>query len=103
MQALLLLAVALVRILYAEPAEERLRVRTATEAVQVARATLAPRDRVSKLDTVELIKGADQANGGQMTWHVQLELAPAVSEANAAPRYADVLIDAHQGTTLRVQ
>ncbi|MBV9748255.1 MAG: hypothetical protein JO157_05530, partial [Acetobacteraceae bacterium] len=84
---LLLLAVALVKILYAEPAEERLRVRTAAEAVQVARATLAPRDRVSKLDTVELIKGTDQSSGGQMTWHVQLELAPTASEANAAPHY----------------
>ena len=48
----------------------------ATEAVIKARASLASSIRVTKVDAIELIRGADAADPTLASWHIRFNLAP---------------------------
>jgi hypothetical protein len=94
--AIIFLAVALTKIVYSEPSH--LRVRSAAEAVAIARREIVDKFEVAKVSKIELLKDpSDRASNA--TWHAQLELVPKPSNdpSVSGRRYLDVFITARKG------
>ena len=86
------IAAALVSALLGAPTKTAVAIETATAAVENARDELAPQDQVSKVDTVELIKGLDVSRPDQQTWHVQFDVKNGTTNVTR-----DIYLDAVTG------
>jgi hypothetical protein len=98
--ALLALAVVLARsTLHAVPADS---VAVPSAAAAVALAVKAPGNQsIQRVQSVELLKGADGTNFETLTWHVQFVEAVRSPLGKRAPTfYRDVFIDAATGKTM---
>lgn len=95
----LMIATVLVVAMIAGPSREEARIRSADDALRIAEASQGVAGhRISKVNTIELIKGSDPARLSTAVWHVQIVVdAPTDTYRSAMPRTVDVYINPVNG------